>query len=416
MRRWVRAAGIAISVLAFVVLIVIGLTGEEPDPATQPDVRNGRSFIQDNLWTANGRQYAVWVGHDGTVYAGSHRVGSDAWKTENLSRLEGDPLASPTAEDNHAVYAIGVDAEHDLHIAGNMHNDPLRYVRDSAGNLQGWTTAPSPAGGESVTYPAFVALPEGTLLFFRREGIAGFGALVLDALPPGARSWHSRGVVLDGRPTGESPYIHRVAVDPRTGVIHLLFEWRSADAQTNSDVSYASSADGGRTWETSAGTQLPKPITHMSSETVIDTIPAGSGLLNSGGLAVDRAGRPHGIVTFTRGGAEYFEHVWFDHGAWQHETLDDLDLAGRPQVAGTSDGRVWLLGVRDSNVVAVDITPGRQHLPTREIAEVPVGWEVNYDSQALARRDVVQMLIPRGDDPRVVEADLSKLMPTAGDQ
>ena len=37
---------------------------------------------------------------------------------------------------------------------------------------------------------------------------------------------------------------------------------------------------------------------------------------------------------------------------------------------------------------------------------MPFGWEVNYDSQALAQRGVVQMLIPSGDDPRVVEADL----------
>ena len=288
-----------------------------------------------------------------------------------------------------------------------MHNDPLRYVRDSTGDLEGWTTAPHPAAGESVTYPAFVALPDGTLLFFRREGRAGLGALVLDALPPGARSWRSLGVVLDGRPSGESPYVHHVAVDPRTGVIHLLFEWRGVGGpEMNDDVGYARSADGGRTWQTSAGTSLPKPITHPSSELVIDTIPAGSGLLNSGGLAVDRAGRPHGIVTFARGGDESFQHVWLDDGAWQRETLDDLDLAGRPQLAGTPDGRMWLLGVRENQVVGIDITPGRERLPTQEIAEVPFGWEVNYDSQALAQRGVVQMLIPRGNDPRVVEADL----------
>ena len=130
MKRWSTSAGIAISAFAFVVLIVIGLTGEGPDPATQPDLRNGRAFIQDNLWTANGRQYAVWVGHDGTPYAGWRRVGGGEWHTDDLSRLDGDPLATPTAEDNHTVYALGVDAEGEVHVAGNMHNDPLRYVRD----------------------------------------------------------------------------------------------------------------------------------------------------------------------------------------------------------------------------------------------------------------------------------------------
>jgi hypothetical protein len=98
--------------------------------------------------------------------------------------------------------------------------------------------------------------------------------------------------------------------------------------------------------------------------------------------------------------------VWLDNSAWQRETLDDLDLAGRPQLAGTPDGRVWLLGVREDEVVAVDITPGRERLPSRELAQVPIGWEVGFDSQALAERGVVQMLIPRGEIPRVVEADL----------
>jgi hypothetical protein len=399
--------GIAISLVAFVALIVIGLSDEGPDASAQPDLRNGRAFIQDNLWTAGSRQYAVWIGHDGTPYAGWRAVGGDEWRTDDLSTLEGDPLAAPTAEDNHNVYVLGVDAEGGVHVAGNMHDDPLRYIRDAAGNLKRWTTTRHPATAKSVTYPTFAALPNGTLLFFRRIGVAGLGAVVLDALPPGARSWRSLGVVLDGRPSGESPYPHRVAVDPDTGMIHLLFEWRTVGGpEMNEDVGYARSADGGRTWETSSGAPLPKPITHTDSETVIDTIPAGSGLLNQGGLTVDSSGRPHGIVTFVRGDDDYFEHVWLDNGAWERETLDDLDLAGRPQVAGTPDGRLWLLGVRENEVVAVDITPGSEGLPSRDLAPVPIGWEVAFDAQALAERGVVQMLIPRGEVPRVVEADL----------
>jgi hypothetical protein len=70
-------AGIAISLLAFVALIVIGLSDEGPDPGTQPDLRNGRAFIQYNLWTAGNRQYAVWIGHDGTPYTGWRAVDGD---------------------------------------------------------------------------------------------------------------------------------------------------------------------------------------------------------------------------------------------------------------------------------------------------------------------------------------------------
>ena len=95
------------------------------------------------------------------------------WHTEDLSRLDGDPLATPTAEDNHNVYALGVDAEGGVHVAGNMHNDPLRYVEPPPATWKAGRRQAASRAGERVTYPAFVALPDGTLLFFRREGSPG---------------------------------------------------------------------------------------------------------------------------------------------------------------------------------------------------------------------------------------------------
>ena len=73
---------------------------------------------------------------------------------------------------------------------------------------------------------------------------------------------------------------------------------------------------------------------------------------------------------------------------------------------GTPDGRIWLLGARGSALVAIDVTPDRDPAPTQEVARVPVGWEASYDSQALARFGLVEMLIPDGDRPHVVVARL----------
>jgi hypothetical protein len=406
MERWSRPVGIALSLVAVAVLVAVGLSSEAP---TASDLRNGRVFIQDNLWSTRDRQYAVWVGLDGTPYAGRQRPGSSEWEIVNMAKLPGNPLSAPTAEDEHNVYAIATDARGGVHIAGNMHDDPLRYVRSAAGGFGTWKRAPGPARHDRVTYPAFTALPDGTLLFWRRVGSSGQGRIELDALQPGASSWRSIGTVLDGRPNGEGPYLNHVAIDRTSGVIHLLFEWRaSQDAATTNDVGYARSADGGRTWEAADGTSISTPITHETAEMVLDTRPVGSGLRNQGGLTVDAAGRPHGVVTFDLGGGEVLlEHVWADGGAWHSSQLTDLGLSGRPQLAGTPDGRVWLLGVRGTEVVAIDITPDREHAATRELARVPVGWEVNYDSQALAREGVVEMLIPDGAQPHVVEAPLT---------
>lgn len=385
-------------------------SGEESEPVPRADLRNGRVIIQDNLWSTATHQYAVWVGSDGTPYAGRRRREGSEWEIVNLAKLPGNPLAAPTEDDEHNVYAIGVDRGGRVHVAGNMHNDPLRYVTSAGRGLDGWGSGPVPARGSAVTYPAFVGSPDGTLFFWRREGRAGEGAIVVDVLDPGSTEWRSLGTLLDGRPSGEGPYLHHIAVDPRSGTIHLLFEWRAGPTvDTNNDVGYARSADGGRTWETSDGTPLELPITHDTAERVIDTPPTGSGLIHRGGLTVDEEGLPHGVVTFDRGGSGLtFEHIWLDRGGWQREELEDLGFDGRPQIVAARDGRVWLLGVSDGTVEAVDVSTDRERLETRELARVPSGWEVNYDSQALARFGRVEMLIPHGDQPRVVEAELTE--------
>jgi hypothetical protein len=398
---------VAVTAALLAVLAAIGLHGEGLQPG---DLRNGQVFIQDNLWSTSQFQYAVWVGDGSAPYAARRRRGSNDWKLVNLANLPGNPLATPTANDIHNVYVIATDAEGGVHVAGNMHDSPLRYVRAARG-LDGWATGPAPTHERSVTYPAFTGLPDGTLLFWSRVGTSGQGAVRLDALPPGASAWESLGLVIDGRPSGESPYLNHIAIDPRSGIIHLLFEWRSVrSVESNNDLGYARSVDGGRTWETSDGTRLPSPITHASAETVIDTAPSGSGLVNQGGLTVDARGRPVGMVVFNGpGGERSWEEVWLDHGTWRQESFSDLDLDGRPQLAGTPDGRVWLLGARGATLEAIDVTPDRQRAPSQEVTRVPVGWEVSYDSQALARFGLIEMLIPDGDHPdrpRVVVARL----------
>ena len=404
MARWARPAGVVVTLLFLAVLVWIGLSS---DHTVHGDLRNGQVFIQDNLWSTPRYQYAVWVGDDGTPFAARRARGSQTWKTVDLARLPGNPLEAPTAHDTHNVYAIATDARGGVHVAGNMHLSPFRYLNANP-DLEHWSTRPAPAGGPSVTYPAFTALPDGTLLFWRREGQAGEGRIILDALGPGASKWHSLRSIVDGTPTGESPYLNHIAVDPRSGVIHLMFEWRSGPTVTSTnDVGYAQSADGGHTWTTADGTPLTLPITHTSASTILDTEPTGSGLINQGGLTVDSQGRPHGMVVYDRpGGTREWQELWLDGSSWHSKWFTDLDLDGRPQLAGTPDGRVWVLGARGSALLAIDVTPDRDPAPTQNVGRVPVGWEASYDSQALALYGLVEMLIPEGDHPHVVLARL----------
>jgi BNR repeat-containing family member len=404
MTRWAWPVALVVSLAFLVVLLWVGLTGEG---APEGDLRNGQVFIQDNLWSTAHRQYAVWVGDGGTPFAAWRARGRPDWKIVDLGKLRGNPLEGPTADDTHNVYAIATDAGGGIHIAGNMHLSPLRYVRATA-DLSHFSTAPAPSGGPSVTYPAFTVLPDGTLLFWRREGQAGEGKVRLDALDPSATKWRSLGTIIDGTPTRESPYLNHIAVDARTGVIHLMFSWRSGPTvESTNDVGYARSADGGRTWQTADGTPLALPITHTPASTILNTQASGSGLVNNGGLTVDPRGRPHGMVVFDQpGGNRSWTELWFDGGSWRTKSFSDLAIGGRPQLAGTPDGRIWLLGARGARLDAVDVTPDRDPAPTQELARVPVGWEASYDSHALSLFGTVEMLIPDGDRPHVVVARL----------
>lgn len=395
--------------LAFVLVpgVAAFVDMRETSPSTGTDLRNGRVFIQDNLWSTAHEQYAVWVADDGTPYVGRRPRGDDRWQVVNLAALPGNPLGAPTADDEHNVYVVAADSLGFVHVIGNMHSAPLRYIRSKEpGDIHAWERATVDGRAARATYPRLVGLPDGTLLFWRREGRDDRGSILLDALAPGERRWRHVGTVLAGEATDEGPYLHHVAVDPRSGAVHLLFEWRrEAGKRGNNDVGYARSRDGGRSWETSGGHPVATPMAHDTAETVIDTPPAGSGLMNSGGLAVDAEGRPHGVVVFhPDGGRRTIEHVWFDGASWRREPVDRRVADGRPAIAATRDGRMLLLGAKGTDLRAVDITGGARGT-VRRLGRVPPGWEVAYDSQGLLRHGEIEVLVPDGNRPRVVRMD-----------
>jgi hypothetical protein len=382
----------------------VAACGNEPT-ASQVNPVNGETFIQDNLWTAGRDQFAVWVGPGGAPFIGRHRVCSPSWQTMDLGDVPGNPLNAPTGPDGHDDFVVAVDSLGYVHVVGNMHGVPLRYIRSTRPReITSWTVGQMPGPAASVTYPQFVALPDGSLQFWYREGVSGNGQEWMDELPAGASGWTSMGDMVDGSATHESAYLNHIAVDPITGLLALMFEWRDdPDPVTTNDVGYAQSPDGGRTWETATGLPLTLPLTHDARSTVLTTTPTGSGLENNGGLTFDRRGRPHGVVVFG-GATPDVEQLWFDGRRWHRESLGDI-LDDRPAIAATPDGRIWMLGTLGGMLEAVGVTPQGAGIRVR-LARVPASWEAVFDSQQMAASGRIQVLIPNGASPAVVEADL----------
>jgi hypothetical protein len=191
-------------------------------------------------------------------------------------------------------------------------------------------------------------------------------------------------------------------------MIHIMFEWRvDPDVSTTNDVGYAQSRDGGRTWQTATGKPLALPLTNEPADTILPTARSGSGLENGGGLTVDAASHPHGVVVFTApDGSRLLDHLWFDGRRWHIDPLDGSIIDGRPAIAGTRDGRVWLVGAVGDRLEIVDVTAGHSH-ERHELSPVPSGWEATYDSEELATRGTIESLVPDGNHPAAVQAGVT---------
>lgn len=354
-----------------------GVLDELPLRADNTHNWNSVPFTQDALCTAGDAQWVVWVGPKGHPYVSRRTSPGGQWcEPADLHALDGNPLCSPTDPDPHNSYVLAVDARGGVHVAGNVHNDELRYVVSPNGDLDEWQAGFMPdLEGHRVTYPTFVRHPDGTLLFIHREGRSAYGDVHLSRRPPQARHWEYIGAFIDGRTTNESPYINRVAFDS-DGILHVSGCFRAkGGAAANSDVFYIRSRDHGTTWTGMDGAALATPISHRDIPLAYATTPVGSGLVNQTGMDVDFRGRPHiAIFQYDEAGNTQIVHIWHDLARWRSRQITNLDhrmpidvpivdaSLARPQVACAPSGRVFVItrSNRDppgSGLIAIEATP-----------------------------------------------------------
>lgn len=85
--------------------------------------------------------------------------------------------------------------------------------------------------------------------------------------------------------------------------------WReSGRVETNHDMAYAVSSDGGKTWKDSQGKAYQLPIT-LSTAEYVARIPQNSGLMNQGSMTVDRDGTVY-ISTYWNAPGTSVPQIW----------------------------------------------------------------------------------------------------------
>jgi hypothetical protein len=359
--------------------------------------------------TVGTSQYVVWSNSERKPFVAKRTLPDGLWTAYDLTGGPA-PINMTTALDEHNSYSIAVDSDGFIHVAGNMHGNPLRYARStnaaditawSAAGMIGTPTVPDATTENQVSYPKFFQHPDGTLFFVYRNGGSGSADWYLNQYNATTKTWSRIGKLFEGVANNESAYVDNVVIS-KNGVIHVSYQWRplgGATVDTN-DLSYVRSADKGVTWTTAAGVSLPLPITHVSSPVVHPTI----GLQNSCGLAVDADGNPHIVNQKSEGFVNYqVRHYYWTGSAWVAEIVTKWTTTGvswtpRPRIICTASGRTYVIVTYRwegwaGKVWMIDVTPGsaKYRFP---IANVDLrDAEVTFDARALRDQNVLHLLL-----------------------
>lgn len=367
-------------------------------------------FRKNALVSFKDNQYAAFYDADQYVVLAKRKQGSASWQTQR-SAYQGD------ATDAHKCICIMVDGDGYLHITWGLHNQPLNYCRStSPGSLQlGDKLQMTSAKETRVTYPEFYKTPGGDLLFFYRDGQSGNGSLVLNRYNLQSKTWtRVQDNLIDGE--GKRNAYWQMAMDTK-GTLHLSWVWReSPDVASNHDLCYASSKDGGLTWEKSTGEKYNLPITAANAE-YASNIPQKSELINQTSMFADDEGHPY-IATYWRNAdsaVPQYHMVYNKDGQWHtvdlgfRKTPFSLSGAGtksipisRPQLVAWSEHHhlaaalVFRDTERGSKIsIAVNRNLKTNQWSISDLADDVGSWEPTYDTELWKNKKILDLFVQK---------------------
>ncbi len=227
--------------------------------------------------------------------------------------------------DPHREVKIFIDDNDILHVSGFMHADALRYgcvnIHEPIRRFQSLDRMTGRCE-EAVTYPRFLGLPGGRVLFTYRYGKSGAGETRFKVFERGRWSEVGDGALLGSRASADhsSAYLYDPVVGP-DGMVHIVWNWRrTADVATSYDIGYAKSRDL-TVWYDAAGRRLDDPIV-PSSSAVVDPVGENRGLMGPPRIGFDRAGQP--LITYLKfddeGATQVFLARWRSQ-AWSIQPI-----------------------------------------------------------------------------------------------
>ena len=369
-------------------------------------------------------QFVAYYDSAGFVTVAKRNLQSDEW-TVQRTQYRGN------CADAHNVISLGIDADGYIHLAFDHHNNALHYTRSVAPFALQFDTLMTMIGRDeqSVTYPEFHRSPDGQLFFVYRDGGSGHGNMILNRYDTVTCQWQRiQSSLLDGQ--GQRSAYWQMCIDTR-GVIHLSWVWRETwMVETNHDLCYAFSADGGATWQRSDSTIYELPITAQNAE-IACRIPQNSELINQTGMSADADGNPY-IATYWRNSGDsipQYRLVYRDATGWISEQTSNrqmpFSLSGsgtkmipvaRPKVVVDDDGTIIYIFrdvERGSRVSAFINNSSTKKCTIVDLTDFAVdAWEPSFDVDLWNDKRRLQLFVQQtfqGDGERSIDAEATPI-------
>ena len=291
---------------------------------------NTTVFWNSPLVTDGDMQYISYYDSEGYLVLGKRKLNETAW-TLQRSQYKGN------VADAHNVISMMVDGKGYIHVSFDHHGNPLNYCRSvKPGSLElGSKEAMTGMDEQDVTYPEFYKMPDGDLIFVYRSGASGRGNLIMNRYDLDTHKWERvQDILIDGE--GKRNAYWQLYVDGK-GTVHLSWVWRETWlVETNHDLCYASSPDGGKTWYKSTSEPYMLPIREDNAEYAWH-IPQNSELINQTSMCTDADGHPY-IVTYWReadSDVPQYRVVWNNGKQWRMRPVMERKLAFSLKGGGT---------------------------------------------------------------------------------
>ncbi len=354
-------------------------------------------FRKNSLITVNNTQYVSYYSPDSCLMLGKRSLNSENW-TIHKTQYKGN------VNDAHNSICMMVDSDGYLHVAWDHHGSPLRYAKSLKANDLELGDEESMTGlhESDVTYPEFSKLPDGNLIFMYRDGRSGSGNLAINKYDCKLKEWIQ---IQDNLISGEGRRnAYWQAYIDAQGIIHLSWVWRESWlVESNHDMCYARSDDGGITWKNTRGEKYDLPITAATAEYICN-IPQNSELINQTSMTTDHYGNPYIATYWREKGSEIPQyHVIFHNGKkWNTSNLNfretSFSLKGggtkkipisRPLIIAKSNDETTTIGVifRDEErgskaSIAICDNLAKNKWRVEDLTTFTLGsWEPTFDTE-----------------------------------